>query len=476
MTASTFRGWGYSGKWVIDEGKDFPRLVWEGLAGDFIIDASNRYSEGSGEPNNPYRIRTPEDFIEIGYYPGAWDKSFVLTNNLDLNDVDPNLIFPIGIYGLPFLGVFDGNNYTISNFKYPFQKESYLGVFGSVGLDISTLRYDPDVQESQGIIQNLNLENVNISGFCYVGGLAGVSNGIISNCSVNGSITAALEDAGGLSGYNTGEIIDCTSNCTITAQSVAGALIGYNEGPVTACSCEGNVETDLNSSYSCTGGLIGNNYNIVESCHFSGSVAGSIRTGGLIGLNAGDIINCSAKGDVTGTQEVGGLIGQNGYNKNISRSFSNSIVTGDNRVGGLVGYNSGRIMNCYTVGCVDGKEYVAGLVGGGSNRFIANCYTSNIITGQENTAGFLGDYYRSSEIISCFWDTDISGLIDGVAEREPDPEGVIGLNTTQMQTESTYTDAGWDFVGETVNGTDDIWWIDEGEDYPRLWWELPSEQ
>ena len=32
-------------------------------------------------------------------------------------------------------------------------------------------------------------------------------------------------------------------------------------------------------------------------------------------------------------------------------------------------------------------------------------------------------------------------------------------------------DTGWDFVGETANGTKDIWWIDEGKDYPRLWWE-----
>jgi hypothetical protein len=32
-------------------------------------------------------------------------------------------------------------------------------------------------------------------------------------------------------------------------------------------------------------------------------------------------------------------------------------------------------------------------------------------------------------------------------------------------------DAGWDFVGETANGTEDIWWILEGKDYPRLWWE-----
>ena len=24
---------------------------------------------------------------------------------------------------------------------------------------------------------------------------------------------------------------------------------------------------------------------------------------------------------------------------------------------------------------------------------------------------------------------------------------------------------------ETANGADDIWWILEGKDYPRLWWE-----
>ena len=26
-------------------------------------------------------------------------------------------------------------------------------------------------------------------------------------------------------------------------------------------------------------------------------------------------------------------------------------------------------------------------------------------------------------------------------------------------------------VDEAANGMEDIWWIDEGKDYPRLWWE-----
>jgi hypothetical protein len=43
-----------------------------------------------------------------------------------------------------------------------------------------------------------------------------------------------------------------------------------------------------------------------------------------------------------------------------------------------------------------------------------------------------------------------------------------------MQTAKTFLDAGWDFVGETANGPEDIWRILEGKDYPRLWWETHS--
>jgi hypothetical protein len=43
--------------------------------------------------------------------------------------------------------------------------------------------------------------------------------------------------------------------------------------------------------------------------------------------------------------------------------------------------------------------------------------------------------------------------------------------TAEMQTASTFLNAGWHFAGETANGTADLWWILEGKDYPRLWWE-----
>ena len=33
-----------------------------------------------------------------------------------------------------------------------------------------------------------------------------------------------------------------------------------------------------------------------------------------------------------------------------------------------------------------------------------------------------------------------------------------------MQAVATFLDTGWDFVDETANGTEDIWWILEGRD------------
>jgi len=42
-----------------------------------------------------------------------------------------------------------------------------------------------------------------------------------------------------------------------------------------------------------------------------------------------------------------------------------------------------------------------------------------------------------------------------------------------MKTISTFTDAGWDFVGESKKGTKDVWRMcADGVDYPRLSWEF----
>ncbi len=77
----------------------------------------------------------------------------------------------------------------------------------------------------------------------------------------------------------------------------------------------------------------------------------------------------------------------------------------------------------------------------------------------EGIRGLVGDNYTN--MTDCFWDTQTSS--------QTTSPGGTGLTTTEMQTGITFNDASWDFMDETANGTEDIWWILEGQDYPRLW-------
>ena len=63
-----------------------------------------------------------------------------------------------------------------------------------------------------------------------------------------------------------------------------------------------------------------------------------------------------------------------------------------------------------------------------------------------------------------FWDMDATGL--SVSAKG------MGRTTPQMQDRTTYIEASWDFVDETLNGPDDIWYLDpDVAAYPRLAWE-----
>jgi hypothetical protein len=123
------------------------------------------------------------------------------------------------------------------------------------------------------------------------------------------------------------------------------------------------------------------------------------------------------------------------------------------------------VHHCYSNGTVIGGEDTGGLIGdnGGSARF---CYSTGLVSGDKNVGGLVGrnDYGRTT---SSFWDIETSDQVTSA--------GGTGKTTAEMQTAGTFIDAGWDFVDETANGRADIWWILEGQDYPRLWWEMVDE-
>ena len=243
----------------------------------------------------------------------------------------------------------------------------------------------------------------------------------------------------------------------------------------------GVVDVNINGADNNIGGLCGENYGVVRECYVSGTVSGDSLVGGLIGQNWGITADCGFTGQVSGKTKIGGLVGF----KHISlyRCYAHATVSGSNYVGGLVGNHCcGTTSDCYASGHVTGEIFVGGLTGYFDTRvpavadpgkyfpIITKCYATAFVEGQSKTGGLVGklDYDGFPLVYGSFWDIETSRQTTSAGVTGPT---TTGLTTAEMQTASTFINAGWDFVGETANGTDDIWWIIEGQDYPRLWWQ-----
>lgn len=273
---------------------------------------------------------------------------------------------------------------------------------------------------------------------------------------VNLSITAEASYAGlfGVAGNAAMEIKNIhliNPNIVSTSSIGTGALVGrLFDGLLTDCSVEGGQVSSDNRS----GGMLGVNSHLFGDdsgtllrCRTNSTVIGNRLSGGLVGLNIGGTISeCFATGSVHDNRldgAAGGLVGENILSIGIiSQCYATGNVTGNNVLGGLVGSNfSGTINHSYAIGLVANGSNSGGLVG----------FTS---TGVTNLS---------------FWDVDTTGQAGSA--------GGTGLNTVAMQQELTYTNSGWDFVNEAVNGIGDIWRICDTTNYPKLNWQatLPAD-
>ncbi len=399
--------------WYIDEGNDYPRLFWE--------------FEVSFEPVEPppevdYTIDSIEDLNNIRYDLAG---DYVLTKDLDFNSdasySDPaNKIAyttgegwdPIGTYvsGSEFSGTFDGNNFTISN----------------LFIDTSS----------------------SSSNFALFGRTLGSS---------------SIFDIGLL-------------NASITAGSAVevGILVGENGGTISNSYSTGFVVGRV-----WVGGLVSSNYGTITNSYSNGSVTGDVEIGGLAGYNDGTITNSYSNGSVTGDDEIGGLVGYN--DGTITNSYSNGSVTGDDEIGGLVGYNDGTITNSYSNSSVtENDNYrdgwgLGGLVGENYGT-ITNSYSTGYIDygAPDKVGGLVGyNYDVGGLVVGSFWDTETSGMdvSDGGTGKTTEEMMLI---STFYDTETEGLDTPWDIIEIEDFDLEDptTWYVDESNDYPRLFWEF----
>lgn len=335
-------------------------------------------TKGEGTESDPFVIETVEQLQNI-------------SNNLDCYyvqgaDIDLSLIdnwTPIGEYGNPFTGSYDGNGFKISNMSID-TNSNYAGLFGLI---------------DSGEISNIKLENVDVSGVEYVGGLAGKFD-------------------------NETTVEECYTTGNINGTARVGGLVGVNEdgSTITECYSSANVVGEER-----VGGLVG--YNYAGSSSPTPKVEASYATG-----------------NVTGSEEyIGGLIGRN-YRAIVSQSYAEGDVTGTNadseKIGGLIGhlrYSQSQVTNCYATGDASGFKEIGGLVGyiqDGST--ITNCYSIGQATGTERIGGLVGHAYSSdaSDVTYSYWDTTTSGTTTSSRGE--------GKTTSEMQDVSTFTN--WDSI------------------------------
>lgn len=144
-------------------------------------------------------------------------------------------------------------------------------------------------------------------------------------------------------------------------------------------------------------------------------VTGREYTGIVGSYLYGTIENSFSTGEVTGLNHTGGLLGTmiGGSYANVNYSFSHAKATSSNYgASGLVGrQQSGTILNSFSTGTASAPN---GGVGG--------------LVGEQN----------AGTVTNSFWDTESSGLATSAGQ-------ATGKTTAELHTQSTFTNAGWDF-------------------------------
>jgi hypothetical protein len=291
MDPFTFVEWGH--EWRIQGGRDYPHLDWEETGAGVICP----YSGGSGTADDPYRIASIDDWRWLMRRTPDWGQSFVLMTDLDF---DGARLIPIardreedeGFQGTPFTGVFNGLRHLVRNGAIEEPTGYSVGLFGRIG--------------PGGIVKNLRVEDISVSGYQEVGGLAGcVDHSTLSACSVSSPVSALNGLCGGLAGRNV-------------------------EGTIFACRSAGAVQSQFGRG---TGGLVGDHYNATtDCCYATGTVWGGEAVGGLIGsAYRGSIHDCYSIGWVSGKSgatQLGGLVGYSSIVINVTACFWDTKASG----------------------------------------------------------------------------------------------------------------------------------------------------
>ena len=204
---------------------------------------------------------------------------------------------------------------------------------------------------------------------CFKGDFKG-NNHVISNLTIN-----TTEYFAGLFGYVYGGSIDSVGleNCEVLGGTFVGGLAGrIDGGSITNSYVTGSVEGWMN-----VGGLAGCVYNgSITNSYATGTVSGDKFVGGLVGdVTDASITNSYATGSVTGSVSVGGLVGVayftptlNGYYDSQKTGQTVGVGTGG-YTGTVTGVTTAELEELIKNGTLPQYNYGGGTGGTGGGVF-----------------------------------------------------------------------------------------------------------
>ena len=304
--------------------EDSPRENAEEIAALLAVAAetTNEKPKGEGTKASPYQITNAEEL--------AWFRDTVNSGTTDiharlLHDINLNNVIwkPIGTQKHPYTGTFDGNAYTISNFRLgdytksdPISEKGLFGRIGSGGT-IQDLVVKVDYM---GSIMNANNFNVTKCGL-----IAAYNAGTIQRCSTRVNYTLYVTGEFGIIAYqNSGTIENCLSavgagkSGILIPDDASAAGIAYeNSGTIKNCLFDGELRTDGGTGNSyvpkdyaiAKGGKITNCYYYHSKPRF-----GNAPYEGELYKDGDKFTVISKTQKVMGTGEVTWLLNENGKN------------------------------------------------------------------------------------------------------------------------------------------------------------------
>nr|WP_170131910.1 YDG domain-containing protein [Zavarzinia compransoris] len=319
-------------------------------------------------------------------------------------------------------GVFTGNLFGLKHeiTGLAIAGASNLGLFAEV--------------QTGGVIRDLGLAGVSVTGVSNVGALAGKwVRGTLYNTTASGVVTGQSQ-VGGLIGFAATAAVGQTADFSrlgfsgaVTAANFAGGLIGAVNGLAAVSLTQSYAHAGVTASDSSAGGLVG--------------AVGSLVT----------VRQSYAIGAVRGVQKVGGLIGEVSTTTGVTvaETFVSAAVGGGSAVGALIGSDAGadlssNYFDTATAGITAGGPGVTGL-------------TTAALQGGSLPAGFNSTVWSTGAGLYPYLTAAFPGGVQALTGIATLGAGPLASNATALQAVAVAGAAG--YIGGTYTGANGYYYI-----------------